>query len=238
MGFLQKLFGGGQQPRRAPRQIAAVACPYCGVILDPPPQRNRKCPACKESIIVRTRRADGAKVLLTAADGKEFDKQRHTEAVRNSALHHARNIGASDRDFERTEQELAAKWGTAASPRDAFWQLANKTVVAAIKNADWARLSTVYWEQALYMCELGEPHLHLQKEASKAELRRYAAEFADLATGRSGLRVEVLANGCCDVCAKNHGRRYSISEALELLPIPNGACEREWCNCGWTPVLG
>ena len=148
MGFLQKLFGGSQQPRRAPRQIAAVACPYCGVILDPPPQRNRKCPACKESIIVRTRRADGAKVLLTEADGKEFDIQRKKEAARNAALRHAQNIGASDRDFERMEQELTRKWGV-APPGDAFWQLANDAALAAMKTGDWGQLSTIYWEQAM-----------------------------------------------------------------------------------------
>lgn len=236
MGVLQRLFGGGQGSRPGARPVVAAACPYCGVILDPPPQRNRKCPACKENIIVRTRRADGAKLFLTAADGRAFDEQRKKEAARNSALRHARNIGIVDHAFQQKEQALAKKWDS--DPRDVFWALANEAVISAMKAGDWHRLSMIYWEQALFMCEQGQPHLDLQREASKSQLREIAATYADLATGgHSFNKVEILGNACCDVCRKNHGRRFSIRDALEMLPIPNEACEEDWCNCIWISVV-
>jgi len=195
MGVLQRLFGGGQGSRPGARPVVAAACPYCGVILDPPPQRNRKCPACKENIIVRTRRADGAKLFLTAANGRAFDEQRKKEAARNSALRHARSIGIADHAFRQKEQ-------------------------------------------ALFMCEQREPHLDLQREASKAQLREIGGTYADLAAGGHSFdEVRILGNACCDICRKNHGRQFSIPDALEMLPIPNEACENDWCNCTWTTVV-
>jgi len=40
-------------------------CPHCEAVLDPPPKQSRKCPECRERIIVRTHPVSKAKFLLT-----------------------------------------------------------------------------------------------------------------------------------------------------------------------------
>jgi hypothetical protein len=42
-------------------------CPYCMKVIDPPPKRSRKCPFCREKLILRRRR------LFTVSQGAEFD---------------------------------------------------------------------------------------------------------------------------------------------------------------------
>ena len=42
-------------------------CPYCMKVIDPPPKRSRKCPFCREKLILRRHR------LFTVSQGAEFD---------------------------------------------------------------------------------------------------------------------------------------------------------------------
>ena len=49
-----------------PITLSSPACPYCGVIQEPPPMRRRKCRDCGQVIHVRTDRDERKKYLLTA----------------------------------------------------------------------------------------------------------------------------------------------------------------------------
>jgi len=46
-----------------------AACPYCTKVIEPRPRRKRKCPHCREPVVVR----QGA--LLTAADAQALDQK-------------------------------------------------------------------------------------------------------------------------------------------------------------------
>ena len=48
--------------------LSSPACPYCGVIQEPPPMRRRKCGDCGQIIHVRTDREERKKYLLTAEE--------------------------------------------------------------------------------------------------------------------------------------------------------------------------
>ena len=48
----------------------SAACPYCTKVIEPRPRRKRKCPHCREPIVVR----QGA--LLTAADAQAVDQKK------------------------------------------------------------------------------------------------------------------------------------------------------------------
>ncbi len=91
--LLRRLFGGEepregssaiQDPDPNPEPIEPIrfqappapnaVCPTCGFVLDPPPARDRRCPSCRQPIIVR--RADGRIVLLTEGAVAIFDRER------------------------------------------------------------------------------------------------------------------------------------------------------------------
>ena len=55
-----------------PITLSNPACPYCGVIQEPPPTRRRKCRDCGEIIHVRTDREERKKYLLTAEEAERW----------------------------------------------------------------------------------------------------------------------------------------------------------------------
>ena len=62
-------------PSKRPAPLPSItlpspACPYCGVIQEPPPMRRRKCRDCGQIIHVRTDREEGKKYLLTAEEAE------------------------------------------------------------------------------------------------------------------------------------------------------------------------
>ena len=62
------------------RPVAAVApyCPYCALLLDPPPESSRRCPRCRERIVVK--RVDGRAIYLTEAAVLVFESERRRMA--------------------------------------------------------------------------------------------------------------------------------------------------------------
>ena len=55
-----------------PITLSSPACPYCGVIQEPPPMRRRKCRDCGQIIHVRTDREERKKYLLTAEEAERW----------------------------------------------------------------------------------------------------------------------------------------------------------------------
>jgi hypothetical protein len=222
MGFLDSVFG-----RRGQRAVEEklAACPHCGVILDPPPPRNRKCPSCRDKIIVRTRRSDSAKLYLTEADAKVFDRERKAEAFRNKALRAAAAIGMDQTAFERTEKELLAK-SPGYGPGDVFWALANKQVANHMRSGNWHGLSMTYSRQARWLCDEGRPYARLKTEAEKAYAQSYAVDGYQ--------ELEVMAT-CCPNCDQFNGRKYPIGQAINEWPVEG--CTNDWCACSWLGVV-
>lgn len=70
-------------------------CPYCHGSLEKVPGAKTKCPHCHEAFFVRTRPKDGARVVVTADEARQFDKDwavwndlgwwiKNSEEVRNT----------------------------------------------------------------------------------------------------------------------------------------------------------
>jgi hypothetical protein len=51
-----------------------VCCPYCGVVLDPPPEDTQECPACCGTVHLETVAGTSHRCLMTDADVDENDK--------------------------------------------------------------------------------------------------------------------------------------------------------------------
>ena len=59
-----------------PITLASPACPYCGVIQDPPPQRRKKCNDCGQVIYTWTDRETRKKYLLTEQEARAHEHNR------------------------------------------------------------------------------------------------------------------------------------------------------------------
>lgn len=54
--------------------LESPACPYCGIVQDPPPKRKKKCRDCGLAIYVK-KRPDGQKYLTTEREAKRLDQE-------------------------------------------------------------------------------------------------------------------------------------------------------------------
>lgn len=239
MELLKKLFMRHAAQQTAPPRVREhktnpgtlqsipPACPSCGVILDTFPSRTRKCPSCKQKLVVRTRRSDRAKLLLTESQGRVFDTERSRDAKRNKAIRHSLlHLGCSKRDFELIENELARRFGVAL-PGDTYCVLANSAIKEPMLNKEWHRVGMIQWGMARWLYEEGREHIQMQREAYKADLLHH------LSQGRTHVRV---VSGSCNECRKNDGRVFSVSDALNSAIIPNERCKNGWCICLWLPT--
>ncbi len=225
MGFLDSVFG-----RRGQRAVEEqpVACPHCGTVLDTPPKSSRKCPACRDKIVVRTRRSDGAKLYLTENDAKVYDGERKADAFRNKALRAAANIGMDEKAFERKEKELLAR-SSGWSPGDVFWALAGEKAKEQALAGDLHGLSMTYFHQALWLYDEGRPYARLKVESEKARAQSYANGGCQ--------ELQVSGGAGCDNCKPFDGRVYPVEEAVKEWPVPSEECTNGWCLCMWNPVV-
>lgn len=79
-------FDSNHQGPLPPIVLPNPACPYCGVIQDPPPSRRRKCKDCAQIIHVKTDREERKKYLITAheaertaAIGTKLERERRNQ---------------------------------------------------------------------------------------------------------------------------------------------------------------
>ena len=61
--------------RSGPIELVSPACPYCGAVQDPPPQRRKKCRDCGEVIHTRTDRVERKRYLLTADEAERRKRE-------------------------------------------------------------------------------------------------------------------------------------------------------------------
>ena len=127
--------------RLPPITLASPACPYCGVIQDPPPQRRKKCKDCGEVIQTWTDRKAREKYLLTEQEARE--KRLLAEQV---AQAHER------------------------SRRDARWKELSEQIRVASQAGDFEAVRLAYNEQSHILFAEGRKHLHMQQLSSQVQL--------------------------------------------------------------------
>ena len=59
-----------------PIRLDSSACPHCGAVQDPPPQRRKKCRDCKGTIHIWTDREARRKYLLTEDQRQQRERER------------------------------------------------------------------------------------------------------------------------------------------------------------------
>jgi hypothetical protein len=228
-----------QPPPIAPPPITSVACPNCGVALDPPPDHTRRCPSCRRQIVVR--HYEGRAVYLTEAAVEVFEAERQHELdqqrwtrERGTWLQLAQRVGApADR-----REHLAAAALTAvsvAASRDLYLDTAERAVRAARRDRRWAEVAQIRRRQAAALHEEAGAHLPpsdeivaLYREGVAATLRKLAQVSRD---------AELVGAACCQACRAGNERIFRIADELRTPRLPHAGCPRGLCACDWWPAL-
>lgn len=223
----------------APVPATRVACPNCGVVLDPPPDHTRLCPRCRRRIVVR--HSEGRAIYLTEAAVEVFEAERRREIEeqtwtreRRRWLHLARLAGAPA-DHRR---RLAAAPLTAAavqSSRTLYLVAAERAVRAARRDKRWDDVAQIRRRQAAALFEDagGNPPpadeiVALHREGVAATLRALAAVSRE---------AELVGASCCPACRADNERIFRIADELRTPRLPHAGCPRGLCTCDWWPAL-
>jgi hypothetical protein len=222
-----------------PAPVIAIACPNCGVTLDPPPVHSRRCPSCRHPIVVR--HLDGRAIYLTESAVATFESERRRELdevtwtrERQHWLHLARMSGApADR-----RRRLAARPLTAASvaaSRALYLGAAERAARAARRDKRWDELAQIRRRQAAELfAEAGgsvppaDELVALYREGVAATLRK----IAELAR-----EAELVGASCCPACRADNGRIFRITDELRTPRLPHAGCPRGLCACDWWPAV-
>ena len=216
-------------------EIEGIACPSCGAWLVPPPRSNRRCPQCREPIVVR--RTEGRTVYFTEAAVAVFEAERQREAdelrwttERREWLRLARVVGAS----EVRRRRIAAKPPSAEvveAAKALYLGAAEAAVKEARRTKHWTDVGRLRREEAAALfAEARHPVpppgdiVALHRQGAAAQLRAHAA---------TGTYAELIGAGCCKACRKDDGRAFKIAEELRTPRLPHEGCPRGLCACEW-----
>lgn len=216
-----------------------VACPNCGVVLDPPPDHTRLCPQCRRRIVVR--HADGRAIYLTEAAVGVFEAERqHDVAVlawgreRRRWLDLARLTGTP---ADRRRRIAAAPLTLAAvdSAKRLYLVAAERAARAARREKRWDDVARIRRRQAAALFEEAggspppsEEVVALHREGVAATLRTLAMVSRE---------AELVGASCCAACRADNERTFRISGELRTARLPHPGCPRGLCACDWWPVL-
>ena len=211
---------------------ASEACPYCAGRLDPLPKAKKRCPSCGRPIYVRPG-PDGLTYLLQTADLPVLEA---AWAEHRQQQQYVTRATAAGVDFAALEAELLAR-NAAYTARDVYWAGMNKTVLGALKRADWQTAKMTYFQMALMAWdESGEDiapgrALALQRSSDLMELNGLLEAALVSRNGVPDVRVGIL--GCdCETCRAGPHERLWARDELITPHIPHIGCRKGgWCAC-------
>ncbi len=224
----------GRKPAPRPAVIAA-SCPYCALLLQPPPEASRRCPRCRERIIVK--RVDGRVVYLTEASLLVFDAERRRIA----------NSGRWTRERERWLKVAAAagappsriaRLGAATlseevvtMSRTLYLTTVERSFRSAKRDRRWEDASRIMRDHAMVMYRAdGSP---LPPSEDVVLLHREGVASALRGIGEMAREAELVSAGCCDICVADDGRTFRITAELRTPRLPHDGCPKGLCRCDW-----
>ena len=241
------------RPARPPRprpvaKPAAVAvapapgsafCPYCALSLVPAPTATRRCPRCRQRIIVK--HVQGHVVFLTEASVAVFDaeRQRAVDGVRWAKerthwLKLAAAVGAAPEKVAKLERARLTE-AAVTSSRQLYMSTAERAFRAAKRDDRWEVASRVRREQAAALHKAaGSPipppddALALHREAVAVELR---------GINKMAKSVQLVGTNCCPACEADDGRTFRIATEMRETRLPHADCPKGLCRCHWDLVV-
>ena len=222
-----------------PAPVVPVACPNCGGVLDPPPDRTRLCPSCRHRIVVR--HSDGRTIYLTEAAVEIFEAERELEIERQAWtlarrrwLHLARAAGAPA-ELRRRAAAAPLSIEAVRSARDLYLDAAESAVKAARKAKRWDEVARIRRRQAAALLRRPVAARHRRDEIVALHREGVAATLRALAM--VSREAELVGASCCQTCRTDNERIFRIADELRTPRLPHAGCPRGLCACDWWPAV-
>jgi hypothetical protein len=223
----------GKERRRADtRGEATACCPYCAILLQPPPETDDRCPRCRQPIIVRyvgARVALLAEAVLPFFEAERLNEERWARE-RDRWLELARECGADDDQVPHLAEELISEADVAAARA---WYLSSVDRAFRVAESDrrWEEAARIRYDQAGVLSQIaGSPDspsdevVGLHRDGLAADLQ---------AIGEVARDAEVRGESCCEACRVDDRRVVQIAEELASPTLPHEGCPDGLCRCRW-----
>ncbi len=221
------------QPTRA--RSAVVSCPYCAVLLDPPPTGGKRCDRCRQPIVVK--HVDGRAVYLTRAAVEVFEAERRRLASaarftreRDRWLRLAAAAGAPEVRVARLTAARLTE-DVVAAARTLYLATAERSFAAAKREHRWVDAGRIGRAHALALQRVAGSGLPPPDEAVTTHRDAVAAELRGLT--EVARNAELVAAGCCDACRAEAGVTVRIAAELRAPRLPHAGCPKGLCRCRW-----
>jgi hypothetical protein len=232
-------------PVAKPAAVAAAPapgsafCPYCALSLVPAPTATRRCPRCRQRIIVK--HVQGHIVFLTEASVAVFDaeRQRAVDGVRwakerTSWLKLAAGVAASPDKVARLERARLTE-AAVTSSRQLYMSTAERAFKAAKREDRWEIASRIRREQAAAIHKAAGSSIPPPAEA--LALHREAAAVELRGINKMAKSVQLIGSNCCQTCEADDGRTFRIVTEMRETRLPHADCPKGLCRCRWDLVV-
>ncbi|WP_407356762.1 TerB N-terminal domain-containing protein [Methanolobus sp. WCC5] len=215
--------GIAPEPKISPKSISVKCdldstCPYCNKELAKMPQRKTKCPHCCKPIHVMKHLTGDEKILMTE------------DEARDVAFVKERLNGYDMADYFTKLAIMSVEWGKEPKPIDVLWRIYTDQNNEAIQKGDIDTVRKIQFSMAMVLYHEGKDFIGPLREAKRMRLVKYR---------REGLKkVRIVGPASCEACSENHGKVFTIDDAINKMPIPNPECTTHirggptgWCRC-------
>lgn len=218
---------------------AALPCPSCAVLLSPPPVGDRRCPRCRQPIIVR--RLEGRTVLLNEAAVEVFKAERRRAAdervqaaARQRWLRLAHKVNASPNRCAKLAAAPVSNQVVAAS-RALYLATVERAIKAARHDGRWGDIGRIRREQARALYE--EAGAPVSPPDDIAGLHRDGMIAVLRSLQPLAREVELVSAKCCPTCRSEDGQTFRIADEIRLHRLPHAGCPLGLCGCDWWPAI-
>lgn len=200
-------------------------CPNCHGGLKKIPSRKTKCPHCGQFMFVKRIPDKNTRELVTELEAQKIDalwsQLYEKQAIEGMGATYGYN------NVDKVLGELTQRFGKPPSANDLEWGLLNRKITEV---KDLRGLSMIYRRMAMIADSEKRPSYQYLLESNRCQLR------CDQANGFVK-KVQISSDYCCHECAKRHGQKLTLEEALNLDLLPPKECTRGLCNCGYNSVV-
>jgi hypothetical protein len=218
----------GTDPTELASTRGTNVCPACGTVLEGEIKSSRKCPECKQKIVVRTK--DGSKLLLTKSESDVVGARKNALADLRKAHDRVKYFEVSSEQFLATLDDLGAGY----SPRDASWRILNEQMADAVRRGSYSDMSFIYSTMARQLSDEGKDFSDSLTKSAECGAQAEWLQAKELGIDNyAGLRI----SSCnCSVCATDDGRLVLWDELDSTPrgfsgPLPHLDCENRVCHC-------
>ncbi len=143
-------------------------CPHCGYEFKEIPASKKKCPECRQEVIVRSR--NKIKTLMTPEEAHQFDAAKKEAARKRKLAGYLLMANLEVKSLDDIKERLDKKTGSKWRFDDVVWKVLNEAVIEGLATKNYEGLRHVYFAMSHFLRDEGKDFFDTLKEMHRMQL--------------------------------------------------------------------